>query len=107
MEDKAGMLKHRFQKSCQGFGHLLELGEDQYPFTFFIDGGADLPQPYKFTALLFIIAVHPGILVRMIADLLEFGQRRQNHALALDTVSRVQHLGDIVNNLAVTKSKQL
>ena len=42
MKDKARPLKHCFQKSCQGFGQLLELREDQYPFTFFVDNGADL-----------------------------------------------------------------
>ena len=88
MDHQPAAMEQFFQITGKRLCHLAELGEYQDALMLVPNSLADAGQRFKFTAVLGVISSLAVELIRMIAYLLEFHQRREDSAPALHRGSR-------------------
>ena len=74
MQHKPFFPEYALQKRLQRFGHLPELREDQRLLPLFMYCLTYLPEPGKLAAVILLVSACAEILVRVVAELLEFHQ---------------------------------
>jgi len=99
--DEAGSAEYAAQECCQRRRHLAELAEHQHLLLPRGDYFGDLAQTCQLAAVLLGPRVVIQPLRRMIADLLEPHQHRQNQAPSLNAVASFKRIAQFVDRLGI------
>src|SRR5207247_4342514 len=103
VQDQTGPAKYRFQKRRQRAGHFAKLREDERLLLPGSDDLGKLAQARELAAIGFVPGAVAQPMRRMIADLLEPHQKRQNDAAALNSFTAIELLGQLRYGLLVKR----
>src|SRR5437867_10272879 len=103
MEDEPGAAEHRPEERRDGSRHLSKLAEDEHLLLPGRDDLRDVPQARPLAAVYLGPRTVAKPLRRVVADLLEPHQERQDEALAPDALGELELRGHFLDGLLIER----